>query len=183
MTPPAPNDDLTSFGARRCTARRADGQRCTAAAIKGSNVCRVHGGSAPHVQRAARLRLLELVDPAITALAKIMKNEEAPEAARLRAAENILDRAGYPRAIQVDRDGARELLKQRILTELAKRAADEQERLVGQALEVVEGTVVEDQNAPQDAPDAAESDEQPPPVHPDTPGQPEPPEDDQENEQ
>ena len=48
---------------RRCTATaNRTGDRCKNAAIKGSNVCRVHGGSAPQVQKKAQERLDEMAD-------------------------------------------------------------------------------------------------------------------------
>lgn len=45
--------------ARRCTARRSDGEPCRGWAIVGGTVCRAHGGAAPQVRAAARRRLLE----------------------------------------------------------------------------------------------------------------------------
>ena len=42
--------------ARRCSARRTDGQPCWAYAITGGEVCSAHGGSAPAVRAAALLR-------------------------------------------------------------------------------------------------------------------------------
>lgn len=42
---------------RRCKARRSDGEPCKAWAIRGTSVCRVHGGSAPHVRAAGRRRV------------------------------------------------------------------------------------------------------------------------------
>lgn len=42
--------------ARRCKARRSDGQPCRAYAITGGVVCAAHGGSAAHVRYQARLR-------------------------------------------------------------------------------------------------------------------------------
>lgn len=43
----------------RCSAHRRDGEPCGAKAIKGGNVCRVHGGSALQVRRnAERLQAL-----------------------------------------------------------------------------------------------------------------------------
>lgn len=45
--------------ARRCRARRTDGQPCGAYAIVGGTVCRAHGGSALQVRHAAALALAE----------------------------------------------------------------------------------------------------------------------------
>ena len=42
----------------RCHARTRTGRQCKAGAIEGGSVCRVHGGSAPQVQLAARRRVL-----------------------------------------------------------------------------------------------------------------------------
>jgi hypothetical protein len=44
--------------ARRCSARRKDGQPCGNYAIIGGRVCRIHGGAAPQVRRKAKERLL-----------------------------------------------------------------------------------------------------------------------------
>ena len=76
-----------------CTAKRHNGERCKAAAIRGSNVCRVHGGMAGQVREAARKRLEELVMPSISTLRRIMLRGET-DTVQLRAAEQILDRAG-----------------------------------------------------------------------------------------
>ena len=45
--------------ARRCGARRSNGQPCRAYAITGGRVCRVHGGAAPRVRLRARIRSIE----------------------------------------------------------------------------------------------------------------------------
>jgi hypothetical protein len=42
--------------ARRCRARRSDGQPCKAYAVLGAVVCAAHGGSAPAVRAAALAR-------------------------------------------------------------------------------------------------------------------------------
>lgn len=48
---------------RRCTATaRSTGERCKRAAIKGGNVCSMHGGNAPQVQKKAQERLDEMAD-------------------------------------------------------------------------------------------------------------------------
>lgn len=99
-----------------CKARSRAGQACGNAAIPGGSVCRFHGGNAPQVKRKAALRLLELVDPAIATLARTMGDQTAPHAARLRAAENVLDRAGVPRKVDVtDTEAAKALLVERLL--------------------------------------------------------------------
>jgi hypothetical protein len=45
--------------ARRCSARRTDGEPCQAFAITGGYVCRAHGGASGRVRHAARVRLFE----------------------------------------------------------------------------------------------------------------------------
>lgn len=54
---------------RRCRAMLTSGERqCRNAPLLGAAVCRFHGGAAPQVRRAARLRLAELVEPAVEVL-------------------------------------------------------------------------------------------------------------------
>lgn len=43
--------------AQLCRRRRTNGTRCAAFAIAGGFVCTAHGGRAPHVRRAANMRL------------------------------------------------------------------------------------------------------------------------------
>lgn len=43
--------------ARRCHARRTNGEPCRAYAIHGGRVCRAHGGAAPQVRQAATERI------------------------------------------------------------------------------------------------------------------------------
>lgn len=84
--------------------------------MPGATVCRYHGGAAPQVQKKAALRLLELVDPAIATLARTMADPAAPHAARIRAAENVLDRAGVPRRVEAtEADIAKAVLLERLL--------------------------------------------------------------------
>ena len=79
----------------RCKARKRDGTPCMRYPLRGTTVCRLHGGSAPQVQRSARLRLLELVDPALSNLADILSRKNVLDADKIRACTAILDRAGY----------------------------------------------------------------------------------------
>ena len=41
---------------QQCAARRRDGERCGAPAVRGALVCRRHGGASPNTMRAARAR-------------------------------------------------------------------------------------------------------------------------------
>jgi hypothetical protein len=76
--------------------------------------CKLHGGNTPNHRTAARLKLAELTDPAIAVLGRILVDQDATEAARLRAAENILDRGGYPRSTNFNAEAARDVLKGRL---------------------------------------------------------------------
>ena len=66
--------------------------------------------NARQVKRKAALRLQELVDPALKVLAREMVSAEK-SSDRLRAVENVLDRAGITRKQdQVDETTAQEML-------------------------------------------------------------------------
>jgi hypothetical protein len=47
-----------------CTARLKNGAPCGSKAIRGGNVCRMHGGRSTQVKAAAQARLRAMVDPA-----------------------------------------------------------------------------------------------------------------------
>lgn len=79
-----------------CTATARSGNRCGRMPVPGATVCDKHGGKAPQVQRKARLRLAELIDPAIATLAREMVQADKSND-KQRAANSILDRAGVPR--------------------------------------------------------------------------------------
>lgn len=80
---------------RKCKAIKKDGVQCGKWAIKGATVCGTHGGSAPQVRRSARARLLELVDPALAELSKILYRTNVLDSDKIKACTAILDRAGY----------------------------------------------------------------------------------------
>ena len=89
---------------RRCKARNRRGGQCKRYPIPGGTVCKMHG------KRKAALRLQELVDPALKVLAREMVSAEK-SSDRLRAVENVLDRAGITRKQdQVDETTAQEML-------------------------------------------------------------------------
>ena len=63
-------------------------------------MCRSHGGSARQVKEAARRRLLELVDPALVRLDRMVR-ESDDERVVLAAVKEILTRAGIEPPIPV----------------------------------------------------------------------------------
>jgi hypothetical protein len=75
----------------------------------------MHGGAAPRVQNAAKLRLMSLIDPAISVLAEEMDKADS-SADRQRAANSILDRAGLTRGSPADADVLRALIIDRLMT-------------------------------------------------------------------
>lgn len=113
---------------RQCHAKaKSSGQQCTREAVPGATVCRHHGGAAPQVQRKAALRLLELVDPAISTLAREMVQADK-SSDRQRAANSLLDRAGVGRKVDSpDADVAKALLVERLLALRDSRAEPEPE--------------------------------------------------------
>ena len=59
----------------RCTAKaKSTGERCKRSAIKGSNVCPVHGGSAPQVKKKAQERLDEMADKTTSDMQSILED-------------------------------------------------------------------------------------------------------------
>lgn len=121
--PPKLKDAVDEDGRPRCTAHNRQGKRCGNPPVAGTNVCRMHGGGAPQVKKAAQIRLAMLVDPAIATLAKEMVKAER-SSDRQRAANSILDRAGVPRVVRTpDAEVARALLMER-LDEIRKNRTD-----------------------------------------------------------
>lgn len=78
----------------RCVGHCKNGERCKRAAIAGGTVCRVHGGAAPAVQAAARVRLAMAADRMAASLLKIAVSDDAPDNVKLAAIKDALDRAG-----------------------------------------------------------------------------------------
>jgi hypothetical protein len=72
----------------------------------GGRVCRIHGGSAIQVKKAASERIAEMVDPALTELRRLV-DEADTDAVKLAAIKDVLDRAGYKpiERQQVDQTG------------------------------------------------------------------------------
>lgn len=99
---------------RQCRANsRQTGERCRRTVPLGHVVCHYHGGASKQAKDKAKLRLLELLEPAVAGLARLMVNS-ADERVRLRAIENVLDRAGMPRGVKMEGGDARALLVARL---------------------------------------------------------------------
>lgn len=98
----------------RCHAHNRAGKPCRNRPIPGGTVCRMHGGAAPQARNAARIRLLNLIDPAISVLATEMERADS-SADRQRAANSILDRAGLIRGTGSDADVLRALIIDRLM--------------------------------------------------------------------
>src|SRR6266496_2329460 len=79
----------------KCRAHSSQtGLPCQHWPMRGTTVCQVHGGRAPQVRKAARDRLAEMVDPALTELLRIVESGEN-DGIKLAAIKDVLDRAGY----------------------------------------------------------------------------------------
>lgn len=118
-----------------CTARNKAGEPCGHIAAKGQRVCRLHGGSSPQALNKARIRLAALVDPAIATLAREMTQAEK-SADKQRAANSILDRAGFGRVSKVETSDARELLIQKLI-EIRDSSGVQQTEVIEQHREVL----------------------------------------------
>jgi hypothetical protein len=86
----------------QCKATNRQGNRCGRYAIPGGAVCVLHGGSAPQVREAARRRMLAFAPQALRVLESVAKDVNAPAAARVRAASDLLDRAGLKAATELE---------------------------------------------------------------------------------
>lgn len=94
--PPIEGRDWSTYSRpeRRCTANSSrTGEQCKNVAIKGSNVCRYHGGAAKQVKQAARIRLENAADLMAKQLLGIALTADS-EGVKLAAIRDALDRAG-----------------------------------------------------------------------------------------
>lgn len=71
------------------------GKPCGANPRRGQLVCVKHGGNHPAQIKSGKQRLLELVDPALAALHKVLADPNTEDAVKVRAALGILDRTGF----------------------------------------------------------------------------------------
>ena len=125
-----------------CTAKRRNGTQCLNYAIKGATVCRMHGGAAPQVRRAAQVRLLMQADTLMAALLKIALDPKMPVQHRLVAIRDGLDRANLSGTqsveLTVDKGRSFEDVTSDVVMDLLMDDDDD----------IVDAEVIEDDNSP-----------------------------------
>lgn len=93
----------------RCTGTSSTtGERCRKWSLRGTTVCKNHGAQFPSVQEhasaiveSARLRLFGMADDAVEVMYDLIQEGKSDQI-RLKAAENILNRAGIKDAIDIN---------------------------------------------------------------------------------
>ena len=96
----------------RCVARTRRGTPCAGKVVQGANVCRMHGGAAPQVQRKAQERIAHASDVAVLQILALMQAPDTPAPVKLAAAKDLLDRASVSgkTTLEVEVPAWRELL-------------------------------------------------------------------------
>lgn len=80
---------------RRCVAiKYRTGEQCRNFAISGGTVCKYHGGATNHVKNAARIRVENHADRLMRVALEFAYDESKSEPVRLKAIQDLLDRAG-----------------------------------------------------------------------------------------
>jgi hypothetical protein len=91
----------------QCTAKsKQKGVQCRQPAIRGGNVCRVHGGSAPQVRKKAEERIAALLYPAVHVLDMSMKGQKKRPDIALMAAKEVIELNGLKKAQKHELTGA-----------------------------------------------------------------------------
>lgn len=128
-------DELMRLGpSRQCSATlKLRNQRCTRMAVVGSHVCALHGGSSPLAKALAKKRLMMLIEPAFEMLMRAMESNDMKSG--VRAAEIILDRAGFGPQSTLRIEDERDNLANLSTDELQQRAERLAERARALALQ------------------------------------------------
>lgn len=101
---PSPRRDaeLSSNPENQCVGHKKNGERCRKYAIRGSTVCRTHGGATKHVRDRARVRVQNASDRLVSKLIEFAFDDTKPPDTQLRAIRDALDRAGMQPTTQVE---------------------------------------------------------------------------------
>jgi hypothetical protein len=104
---PTPNDP-----ARRCVRIKKNGDRCRRPAIPGGTVCKSHGGLAPQIQQAARVRLERMSEKMAEELLQValddaFDGDPRHRTVRLAAINSALDRAGIKPPDKIEVGGSK----------------------------------------------------------------------------
>lgn len=144
----------------RCVQIKKDGERCKRWSIRGYTKCKRHAGPgalmpdgnvskyAAAVVEAARIRLIDEVDPALDGLVALSQAMGTADAIKLKAYTEILDRAGIRGGIELDVnvehtiDSPVDEIKRRI-QELKKGSAAV-EKMRHEAEDVVDAEIIEE---------------------------------------
>ena len=93
----------------QCTYVKPGGERCGQWSMKGLSVCYIHGGKTKVAQEqaaavidAARMRLFGVAEDAIGVLETFVRSSGTPDAIRLKAATEVLDRVGIRGGVEFD---------------------------------------------------------------------------------
>jgi hypothetical protein len=78
----------------RCQGHNPNGKRCGFEAEAGSVVCERHGAAAPQTRRRAAERVIMTADEAVEVITSFISDPTVPSAVRLKAAQDLADRAG-----------------------------------------------------------------------------------------
>lgn len=100
-------DHKEGFNPLKCQAHsKRSGNQCQKPPIPGGTVCRMHGGAAPQVKKAALERLMAYQDRAIDRLFGLVEQRAFPSTA-YQAVRDVLDRTmGKPaESVQVEHAG------------------------------------------------------------------------------
>lgn len=108
-------------GTRQCTAHNRQGKRCLRSPVSGASVCFLHGGASPTTRATAKMRLMCLVEPALETLLDAMEQRDHWPSA-VRAAETLLDRAGFHAKLGLVHEEERPDLQSLTKEQLAVRA-------------------------------------------------------------
>ncbi|QEE61601.1 hypothetical protein FVA74_08435 [Salinibacterium sp. dk2585] len=136
----------------RCRYTKRNGEQCKLAPIKGGTVCKKHGGAAAHIQRKAKERLMNMVNPALVELNKILLAPATSDGDKLRAISMVLDRTGYGKGMTIEHVQSKpwEVTMGHIITEMPEsHPSESQATYVLPALEDIEDAeIVEESTLP-----------------------------------